>query len=81
MAAKVRACLRSLAWWVLAHVRASEDELDAAIRAAFNDCGVNVDLYALDLDLGTKKYEVLHHAANRLGNPLRTVADIKGLLQ
>lgn len=72
--------LRGLAWYVLATVHPPADEIDQALRAAFADSGLNVETYALDLDLGTKKYEVLHHAANRLGNPLRTVADLKRLL-
>ena len=61
--------------------RAWRDAIDAALRAAFSDCGVNVSSYTLDLDLDGKRYEVLHHAAKRLGNPLRTVADLKRLLR
>ncbi len=76
-----RQWLRSTAWLVLASVKPSEDETDKALRAAFADCGLNSADYALDLDLGPKKFEVLVHAANRLGNPLRTVADLKNVLR
>lgn len=72
---------RREAWHILATCHPADDEIDAALRAAFADCGVNIGSYATDLDLDGKRYEVLHHAAQRLGNPLRTVADLKRLLR
>lgn len=76
-----RQWLRTTAWLVLSTVKPSDDETDRALRAAFADCGLNSSDYALDMDLGPKKFEVLFHAANRLGNPLRTVADLKNVLR
>lgn len=77
----IRQWLRSTAWLILATVKPSDDETDKALRAAFADCGLNQADYAHDLDLGPKRFEVLVHAANRLGNPLRTVADLKNVLR
>ena len=78
---RLRTLLRSLAWWVLATVRPQDDEIDAAIRASFVDVGLDPATYIVDLDLGSKKYEVLHHAGRRLGYRFETVAQIKELLQ
>ena len=72
---------RQHAWEILVTCLPQDDEIDAAIRGAFQDAGVGLDTFAPEMDLGTKRFEVLHHAAIRLGNPIRTVADLKGLLQ
>lgn len=73
--------LRGLARWVLATVHPPEDEIDAAVRAAFADVGLNVELYAADCPLRDKRYEVLHFAGQRLGYAFETVDDIKALLR
>ncbi len=78
---KIKSLLRSIGWWILKNIKPTEDEIDIALRAAFQDCGVNPSIYSLDLHLGDKKYEVLHFASQRLGNPLITLGDIKNLLQ
>jgi hypothetical protein len=75
--------LRSLAWWVLGNVKPSEDDVDAALRRAFLRAGLNQDIYQQDFDLRSsgKLHEVLLHASDDLGNPLRTVSDVKALLR
>ena len=76
----MRRMLRAFAWWILATVKPTPDEIDAAMQKAFVQAGVALDT-PTESDLGVKRYEVLHHAAIALGNPLRTVADIKELLK
>lgn len=73
--------LRAIAWWLLRSLPPAEDEIDAALRGAMADIGLDPASYAPELDLGTKRYQVLDAAAKRLGNPLRTVADIRALLR
>ena len=69
------------AWRILRDRLPIEDEIATALRRAFLQAGVALEQFAPDAALGGKRYEVLHHAAIALGNPLRTVADIKELLQ
>lgn len=80
---RFRHLIRSFAWWILANVQAQPDEIDQAIREAFADCGLNADHYSEDYNVRNigKFYDVLVMSANRLGNPLHTVADVKRLLQ
>ena len=80
---RLRRLIRSWAWWILANIQAQPDEIDLAIRGGFADCGLNVAHYddQFDVRASGKFHEVLVHAARRLGNPLRTVADVKELLQ
>lgn len=73
--------LRECAWFILRTVHPQPDEIDAALRGAFQDAGLAADNYAVDFDPGPKRLEVLHYAAERLGNPLRTVRDIRRLLE
>lgn len=79
----MRIWLRGLAWWILGNVKPSENDIDAAIRAAFAHCGLNHDAYAPEFDVRQtgKFHEILIHAGDALGNPLRTVADLKALLR
>lgn len=79
----MRRVLRSVAWWLLAHVHPSADEIDAALRGAFADCGLPLDAYTPEFDVlhTGKLHEVLVHASRRLGNPLVTVDDLRELLR
>jgi hypothetical protein len=78
----IRLWLRQLAWWMLGNIKPAENEVDAAMRHAFASAGLNVDLYSPEFDISTsgKFHEVLFHASQELGNPLRTVNDLKELL-
>jgi hypothetical protein len=78
---RLRLLLRSLAWWILGNVRPAEDEIDAALRAACTDAGVDPALYAPDYQPGVKAAELLFHASRRLGNPIVTMQDLKELLR
>lgn len=82
MIAQSQRLLRDLAWYVLAHVHPSLDEIDLALMQAFYDCGLPIASYRQDFDLlhSGKLHEVLLHASRRLGNPLVTVADVRELL-
>lgn len=81
MNSKVSRVLRTVAWWVLRHVRPTEDDIDRALREAFMDAGVSLDHFTHDYDPGAKRLEILHHAAVRLGNPLYTIEDLRRLLR
>lgn len=83
MRTRLQRWLRDLAWYVLAHVHPSLDEVDLALMEAFSDCGLPVAEFRHDFDLlhSGKLHEVLHHASRRLGNPLVTVADVRELLK
>ena len=74
---------RSFARWLLRNVQPSHDEVDVALKASFAECGLNIEHYTEDYNLrhSGKFFDVLVHAADRLGNPLMTVADIKTLLE
>ena len=65
---------------VLATCVPAADEIDHALWKAFRACGASTKDLVPEHDLGTKRYEVLHHAANVLGKPIRTVQDLKDLL-
>ena len=74
--------VRAQAWDILRTVHPEADEIDAALLAAFADCGLPREAYDHDFDLlhSGKLHEVLVHASARLGNPLVTVADVRELL-
>ena len=74
---------RAQAWQILQTRLPAEDEIDAALRAAFAECGLSGEAFAQEFDLlhSGKLHEVLHHASAKLGNPLVTVRDVKALLQ
>lgn len=77
----MRQLIRSFAWWILRTVKPGEKEIDAAIRAAFLDCGLPLDDYDPTFAPGPKLYELLIHANRRLGHPFSTVADLRDLLE
>lgn len=83
LAVRYAPLVRAWAWWTLANVAPPEDEVDAALRRAFLRAGLNQALYQPDFDLrgSGKLHEVLLHASDDLGNPLRTVEDVKALLR
>ena len=56
------------------------DEVQEAILVAAAYCGVPIDGLGPDTDLGSKRYEVLHYAAEHLGSPLKTVEDLREIL-
>lgn len=74
--------LRAFAWWILATVHPPQDEIDAALVAAFRDAGLPQDACHDDFDLARsgKLHEVLYHASHRLGNPLTTMRNLRDLL-
>lgn len=78
----VRRFLRSFAAWMLANIHPTPTEIDAALVAAFRECGLPVDRYsgAFDIAAAGKLHDVLHHATHRLGQPVRTVDDLRRLL-
>jgi hypothetical protein len=77
----IKLWLRSLAWWVLGNVKPAETDVDAALRAAYNDAGMASANFYPEYVLGTKLHEVLLHASRHLGNPLVTLNDVRELLR
>jgi hypothetical protein len=53
-------------------------EVWAAMRQAFAECGLNVNLCVAEFDLlaSGKLDDVIHHASTTLGRPIRTVHDV-----
>lgn len=75
--------LRAFAWWILATVHPSADEVSLAIAGAFADCGLPIEAAKnedFDLVQAGKLHEVLYHTSHRLGNPLTTVGNLRDLL-
>lgn len=81
MVNRMRALARVLAWWVLGNVTPADDEIDAALRAAYADAGVSLDNFYPEYVLGAKLHEVLLHGSRHLGNPLTTLNDVRELLR
>lgn len=76
----MRQLLRDIAYWILSNVHPSNDEVDRAILNAFSDCGLPLSDFSYDLDISHKFYEVLFHTCKRVGINLRTVKDLKNLI-
>jgi len=71
---------RAQARRLLAERKPPSDEVQAALEAAAAYCGVALANLGPDTDLGAKRYEVLHYAAESLGNPLHTMQDLRDIL-
>jgi hypothetical protein len=78
----VKRRLREIAWWVLRVVRPQDDEIDIALRKTWGAVGLPVASYSEDYVLPPGKFtDVLILTARDLGNPLRTVGQLKDLLR
>ena len=77
----IKLWLRALAWWVLGNVKPAESDVDAALRAAYNDAGLSFSNFYPEYVLGPKLHEVLLHGSRHLGNPLITLSDVRELLR
>ena len=79
----IRRKLRHFAWWILETVKPPEDEVTAAMRAAFVECGLNIkDFHGeFNLQQAGKFHEVQYHAMQKLGMKVVTVDDLSDLLR
>lgn len=74
--------LRLLAWWMLQHIHPAQDEIDIVVQRVWAKAGLPADAYHEDYELPPHKFtDLLTLSARELGNPLRTVGQLKSLLR